>query len=71
MNPLVRADLAISIPERRRGVLDRLDRLVRQPSYNNYDNNVSRITENVLRRFAADTPVPAPAARTTTQSQGR
>jgi N,N-dimethylformamidase len=26
-------------------------------SYNNYDNSVSRITENVLRRFAADGPV--------------
>jgi N,N-dimethylformamidase len=40
-------------------------------SYNNYTNNVSRITENVLRRFAADTPLPAPAGRVTTQSQGR
>ncbi|MBT8446615.1 MAG: LamG domain-containing protein [Gammaproteobacteria bacterium] len=27
-------------------------------SYNNYDNNVSRITENVLRAFAADGPLP-------------
>ena len=27
-------------------------------SHNHYDNNVSRITENVLRRFAADTPPP-------------
>jgi len=26
-------------------------------SYNNYNNAVSRITENVLRRFAADAPV--------------
>jgi N,N-dimethylformamidase beta subunit-like protein len=25
--------------------------------YNNYDNNVSRITENVLRRFASDKPL--------------
>ena len=24
-------------------------------SYNNYDNNVSRITENVLRRFMSET----------------
>jgi len=40
-------------------------------SYNNYTNNVSRITENVLRRFAADAPLPAPAGRPTTQSQGR
>jgi N,N-dimethylformamidase len=29
-------------------------------SYDNYTNNVSRITENVLRRFVSDTPlVPA------------
>jgi N,N-dimethylformamidase len=27
-------------------------------SHNNYDNNVSKITENVLRRFAADEPPP-------------
>jgi N,N-dimethylformamidase len=26
-------------------------------SYNNYDNNVSRITDNVLRRFASDKPL--------------
>ena len=29
-------------------------------SYNNYTNNVSRITENVLRRFASNEPFPAP-----------
>jgi N,N-dimethylformamidase len=40
-------------------------------SYNNYTNNVSKITENVLRRFAADAPLPTPAARTATQSRGR
>ena len=27
-------------------------------SYNNYDNTVSRITDNVLRRFASDSPLP-------------
>jgi N,N-dimethylformamidase len=38
-------------------------------SYNNYTNNVSRLTENVLRRFASDTPLPPPGAqRTTTQA---
>jgi N,N-dimethylformamidase len=26
-------------------------------SHNDYDNNVSRITANVLRRFAADEPL--------------
>ena len=29
-------------------------------SYNDYDNDVSRITENVLRRFADDEPIPWP-----------
>lgn len=29
-------------------------------SFNDYDNNVSRLTENVLRRFAWDEPLPAP-----------
>ena len=38
-------------------------------SYNNYTNNVSRITENVLRRFAADAPLPAPRRLRTTQGQ--
>ena len=37
-------------------------------SYNNYTNNVSRITENVLRRFASDAPLPPPAPRATSQS---
>ena len=30
-------------------------------SYNDYDNDVSRITENVVRRFAADEPIPWPS----------
>ena len=31
-------------------------------SYNDYTNTVSRVTENVLRRFASDAPLPAPTA---------
>ena len=31
-------------------------------SFNDYDNNVSRLTENVLRRFASDEPLPGPAS---------
>lgn len=31
-------------------------------SYNNYENNVSRITENVLRRFSEEAPIPTPGA---------
>ena len=34
-------------------------------SFNNYTNDVSRITENVLRRFASDAPVPPPATTDT------
>jgi N,N-dimethylformamidase len=38
-------------------------------SFNNYTNNVSRVTENVLRRFAADAPLPAPTGtRMSTQA---
>jgi N,N-dimethylformamidase len=37
-------------------------------SFNNYSNNVSRITENVLRRFASDDPLPAPRDSRGTQS---
>ena len=35
-------------------------------SFNDYDNNVSRITENVLRRFAADEPLPGPQGEPST-----
>lgn len=42
-------------------------------SYNNYTNNVSRITENVLRRFSSNVPIPPPASArpATTQTDGR
>jgi N,N-dimethylformamidase len=41
-------------------------------SYNNYTNNVSRITENVLKRFASRDPLPAPKApRLTTSAASR
>jgi N,N-dimethylformamidase len=41
-------------------------------SYNNYTNNVSRITENVLRRFASPEPLPAPTTmKSTTASVNR
>src|SRR5262249_13060960 len=41
-------------------------------SYNNYTNNVSRITENVMRRFASAEPLPPPAApRGTASSAAR
>jgi N,N-dimethylformamidase len=37
-------------------------------SYNNYTNNVSRITENVLRRFISDEPIPMPEEVSSTGS---
>jgi N,N-dimethylformamidase len=41
-------------------------------SYNNYTNNVSRITENVLRRFASPEPLPAPTTmKSTTAAANR
>jgi N,N-dimethylformamidase len=38
-------------------------------SYNNSINNVSRITENVLRRFASDVKFPAPQSPTSSAKQ--
>ena len=35
-------------------------------SFNDYDNTVSRITENVLRRFADDEPLPGPQGEPST-----
>jgi N,N-dimethylformamidase beta subunit-like, C-terminal/Concanavalin A-like lectin/glucanases superfamily len=40
-------------------------------SYNNYTNNVSRMTENVLRRFASDGPLPGPPKPTSSGSRER
>ena len=39
-------------------------------SFNNYRNNVSQITENVLRRFASDLPLPAPSPQSTSGAGG-
>ena len=38
-----------------------------QVSYNGYDNDVARITTNVLRRFADPTPLPPPPGASTAQ----
>jgi N,N-dimethylformamidase len=38
--------------------------------YNNYTNNVSRITENVLRRFSADEPIPFPRLPAAPHAEG-
>lgn len=39
--------------------------------FNDYDNNVSRITENVLRRFASDEPIPWPELSTVSNGELR
>ena len=69
VNPLVHADLAyLEYPNGGAVFSTGSIAWAGSLSYNNYANNVSRITENVLRRFASDAPLPPPAGRTTSQS---
>jgi N,N-dimethylformamidase len=61
VNPLVYADLAYLEYPNGGGVFSTSSiAWSGSLSYNNYTNNVSRITENVLRRFASDEPLPEP-----------
>ena len=69
VNPLVHADLAfLEYPNG--GAVFSTGSIAWSGSlsYNNYTNNVSRITENVLRRFSADAPIPPPTPTTTSTS---
>ena len=69
VNPLVHADLAfLEYPNG--GAVFSTGSIAWSGSlsYNNYSNNVSRITENVLRRFSADAPIPPPSATPTSTS---
>jgi len=69
VNPLVHADLAyLEYPNGGAVFSTGSIAWAGSLSYNNYTNNVSRITENVLRRFASDAPLPPPAVRATSQS---
>jgi len=72
VNPLVHADLAfLEYPNG--GAVFSTGSIAWSGSlsYNNYTNNVSRITENVLRRFSADAPIPPPTTTpTATTPQG-
>jgi N,N-dimethylformamidase len=72
-NPLVRADMVfLEYPNGGAVFSSSAIAWCGSLSYNNYTNNVSRITENVLRRFASDAPVPAPATpRSVTESVQR
>lgn len=62
VNPLVHSDLAFLEYPNGGGVFSTGSiAWCGSLSYNNYTNNVSRITENVLRRFSGDALIPAPA----------
>ena len=62
-NPLIRADMVfLEYPNGGAVFSSSAIAWCGSLSYNDYANNVSRITENVLRRFALDAPLPAPAA---------
>jgi N,N-dimethylformamidase len=70
-NPLVRADMVYLEYPKGGGVFSTSSiAWCGSLSFNHYENNVSRITENVLRRFAADEPLPSPAGAIST-SAGR
>jgi N,N-dimethylformamidase len=61
-NPLVRADMVfLEYPNGGAVFSSSAIAWCGSLSYNNYTNNVSRITENVLRRFASDVPLPPPS----------
>ena len=63
VNPLVRADM-VYLEYPKGGAVFSTSAIAwcGSLSFNNYTNNVSRITENVLKRFASDT-IPCPAPR--------
>jgi N,N-dimethylformamidase len=62
-NPLVRADMVfLEYPNGGAVFSTSAIAWCGSLSYNNYTNNVSRVTENVLRRFASDAPLPAPGS---------
>ena len=65
-NPLVRADMAyLEYPKGGAVFSSSAIAWCGSLSFNNYNNNVSRVTENVLRRFVSDEPLPPPAGRPT------
>lgn len=70
VNPLVKADIAFAEYPNGGAVFSTSSiAWCGSLSFNTYTNNVSRITENVLRRFASDTPIPWPTVTTPTSPQ--
>ena len=65
-NPLVRADMVFLEYPNGGGVFSTSSiAWCGSLSFNSYTNDVSRITENVLRRFASSDPLPPPTRRAT------
>jgi N,N-dimethylformamidase len=63
-NPLVRADMVyLEYPKGGAVFSSSAIAWCGSLSFNNYNNNVSRVTENVLRRFVSDAPLPPPTVR--------
>ena len=71
VNPLVRSDM-VYLEYPKGGAVFSVSSIAwcGSLSFNGYNNNVSRITENVLRRFATDQPLPGPgtASRSTAEA---
>lgn len=70
VNPLVRADM-VYLEYPNGGAVFSTSSIAwcGSLSFNGYDNNVSRITENVLRRFSAQEPLPDPHAAASQSSE--
>jgi N,N-dimethylformamidase len=66
-NPLVRADMVyLEYPDDGAVFATSSIAWCGSLSFNDYRNHVSRITENVLRRFVSDDPLPSPPRHTLT-----
>jgi N,N-dimethylformamidase len=71
VNPLVRADM-VFLEYPKGGAVFSTSSIAwcGSLSFNNYTNNVSRVTENVLQRFASDEPLPSPRTPSGSTQQG-
>lgn len=71
VNPLVRADMVyLEYPEGGAVFSTSSIAWCGSLSFDHYTNNVSRVTENVLRRFASDAPLPSPRMPSGSTQQG-